>query len=84
MLDLLVWNSVQSTPILGHRLIGLERWLQENCPNIIDESDEVLDTKFKLFYTVGNQQTLDGHSDRWEVAQALLVLVERHAEEPHL
>ncbi|KAH8434444.1 DUF3638 and DUF3645 domain-containing protein [Aspergillus melleus] len=66
---------------LAERAIKLETWLQQTCRNVIDESDEVLDPKFQLIYTVGHQQTMDGHSDRWEVTQALLDLVEQQAME---
>lgn len=72
----------ESNPI-ARKLIDQEQWLRSNCRNIIDESDEVLDPKFQLVYTVGNQQSLDGHSDRWEVTQALLAVVERQAIELH-
>ncbi|GIJ92739.1 hypothetical protein Asppvi_002017 [Aspergillus pseudoviridinutans] len=64
---------------IAERVIKLAAWLQDNCRNIIDESDEVLDPKFQLVYTVGHQRTMDGHSDRWEVAQALLTLLENEA-----
>lgn len=59
--------------------IRLEQWMQSNCRNIIDESDEVLDPKFQLVYTVGNQQSMDGHSNRWEIIQAVLAIVEAQA-----
>ncbi|KAL2812570.1 hypothetical protein BDW59DRAFT_167774 [Aspergillus cavernicola] len=64
---------------LAPKVIRLETWLQDNCRNIIDESDEVLDPKFQLIFTIGHQQTMDGHSDRWEVTQSLLTLVEKKA-----
>lgn len=67
-------------PALAPQAIGLEKWLQSNCRNIIDESDEVLDPKFQLVYTVGSQHTVDGHSDRWDIIQTLLALVDRQAE----
>lgn len=57
------------------QLIKLDTMLQNKCRDLIDESDEVLDTKFQLVYTVGTQQTLDGSSNRWEIAQHLLQLV---------
>lgn len=66
---------------LAERVIRLAAWLQDTCRNIIDESDEVLDPKFQLVYTVGHQRTMDGHSDRWEIAQALLTLLENEATE---
>jgi hypothetical protein len=70
-------------PALAPQAIDLEKWLQSNCRNIIDESDEVLDPKFQLVYTVGSQQTVDGHSDRWDIIQTLLALVDKQAERIH-
>lgn len=66
---------------LAERVNKLAAWLQDNCRNIIDESDEVLDPKFQLVYTVGHQRTMDGHSDRWEIAQTLLSVLENEAME---
>ncbi|KAI9929431.1 hypothetical protein MW887_000901 [Aspergillus wentii] len=68
-----------SKPSLARRLITLERWIQANSRTIIDESDEVLDARFQLVYTVGNQKTLDGHSDRWSIIQVVLDLVRKQA-----
>ncbi|KAL4928289.1 uncharacterized protein BDV17DRAFT_291782 [Aspergillus undulatus] len=50
-------------------LIDVEHELQNNCRTLIDESDEVLDPKFQLLYTRGNQQNVDDDNDRWEVIQ---------------
>ncbi|KAF9894293.1 hypothetical protein FE257_007796 [Aspergillus nanangensis] len=66
-------------PDFAQNVIRLETWLNGNCRNLIDESDEVLDPKFQPSYTVGQQQSMDGDSDRWEVTQSLLALVEEQA-----
>ncbi|KAJ5595016.1 uncharacterized protein N7459_001224 [Penicillium hispanicum] len=60
-------------------LVTLEHELQGSCRDVIDESDEVLDTKFQLVYTVGTQQGVDGLSERWETTQHLLGLVAAQA-----
>lgn len=60
-------------------LIRLEQETQDQCQTIIDESDEVLDPKFQLVYTRGNQQNVDGEADRWEVIQHVLGLIEGQA-----
>ncbi|KAL4900003.1 hypothetical protein BDW74DRAFT_183142 [Aspergillus multicolor] len=60
-------------------LIRVEEELQNRCRTIIDESDEVLDPKFQLIYTRGNQQNVDGDSDRWQVIQDVLEVVEKEA-----
>ncbi|KAL4804856.1 hypothetical protein BDV18DRAFT_161949 [Aspergillus unguis] len=60
-------------------LVELEQNHQAECRTIIDESDEVLDPKFQLVYTRGNQQNVDGEADRWEVIQHILGVVEEQA-----
>jgi hypothetical protein len=80
---LLGLDLVRKNPSLARKAIKLEMWLQDNCRNIIDESDEILDPKFQLVYTVGNQQSLDGEHDRWRVTQSLLALVEQQAKKLH-
>ena len=64
---------------LGTHLIELDRWLQGNCRNLMDESDEILDTRFQLIYTTGSQVPMDGGSDRWEIVQDVLDRVASHA-----
>ncbi|GKZ98243.1 hypothetical protein AnigIFM59636_002476 [Aspergillus niger] len=76
-------DLIERTPKLAQKVINLETWLQDNCRNLIDESDEVLDPKFQLVYAIGSQQSLDGHSDRWRIVQSLLSLVEQQATELH-
>ncbi|GLA44597.1 hypothetical protein AnigIFM63309_004218 [Aspergillus niger] len=74
---------IERTPKLAQKTINLEIWLRDNCRNLIDESDEVLDPKFQLVYAIGSQQSLDGHSDLWQIVQSLLSLVEQQATKLH-
>lgn len=67
-------------PQTAEKVLELERELQKSCRDVIDESDEVLHTRFQLVYTMGNQETIDGEADRWGIPQKLLSLVEIHAD----
>ncbi|EEP78506.1 predicted protein [Uncinocarpus reesii 1704] len=60
-------------------VLKLERYLQNTCRDVIDESDEVLHTRFQLVYTMGNQEIIDGGVDRWGISQNVFRLVEKHA-----
>ncbi|KAL2825471.1 hypothetical protein BDW59DRAFT_161697 [Aspergillus cavernicola] len=73
-------DLADKTPDLALESIRLEQNLQSNCRTIIDESDEVLDPKFQVIYTRGNQQNVDGESDRWCVIQYVLEEVEKQAQ----
>ncbi|KAJ5680695.1 hypothetical protein N7536_011834 [Penicillium majusculum] len=76
-------DAAERNPSVFAPLISLENWLQRKCRDIIDESDEVMDTKLQLVYTMGTQQSLDGLSGRWETIQHLLRLVSIQAKRLH-
>ncbi len=58
-----------------------QTWLESTVRDILDESDEILSVKYQLVYTIGNQQAMDGHPDRWIVIQQLLGLLRRYIDE---
>jgi hypothetical protein len=72
-------DAAERSPDIFAPLVALEHWLQIHCRDVIDESDEVMDTKFQMVYTMGTQQSLDGLSGRWETTQHLLRLVSTQA-----
>ena len=59
-------------------MIHVQSWLDENCRDVLDESDFTLAVKTQLIYPSGSQMTVDGGSYRWRVAQGVLSLVEDH------
>jgi len=60
-------------------LMMSQRWLKSNARDILDESDELLDVKFQLIYTLGTQPMMDGQPDRWLITQGIFDLVEKHS-----
>lgn len=60
------------------KLMNCQHWLETNVRDILDESDELLDVKFQLIYTLGSQRMMDGQSDRWLITQAVFDLVQKH------
>ncbi|KAF8551736.1 hypothetical protein OG21DRAFT_1498931 [Imleria badia] len=58
--------------------LSLQKWLHSHVRDILDESDEVLHTRFQLVYTMGTQQHMDGYPDRWTITQQVLRLVKKH------
>ncbi|KAL8766975.1 MAG: hypothetical protein Q9209_006387 [Squamulea sp. 1 TL-2023] len=64
---------------LGTKLMNLQAWLDTKCRDILDESDEILDVKFQLIYTLGAQRAIDGQPDRWLVIQSVLDLIQQNA-----
>ena len=63
----------------GHRLMKAYKWLQSTGRHILDESDEILNVKYQLIYTVGIQQHMDGQPQRWTLIQTGFDLVEEYA-----
>ncbi|KAL8861603.1 MAG: hypothetical protein Q9178_002128 [Gyalolechia marmorata] len=64
---------------LGAELVKTQTWLDENCRDILDESDEILDVKFQLLYTLGGQRNMDGQPDRWLMMQGIFDIVQNQA-----
>ena len=64
---------------IASRLIGIQKWLDSKARDILDESDEVLDVKFQLIYTLGSQRMMDGQPERWLLIQGIFDLVDKHA-----
>ncbi|QRV92776.1 kinase-like protein [Ceratobasidium sp. AG-Ba] len=61
-------------------LYGTQKWLSNHTRDILDESDEIMHVRYQLVYTIGNQQSLEGHPDRWTTIQQVLPLVAKHIE----
>ena len=64
-------------------LIKSQIWLDLNSRDILDESDELLDVKFQLIYTLGPQRMMDGQPDRWLIIQGIFDLISKHARRLH-
>lgn len=64
------------------KMMKIQSWLDTSCRDVLDESDFTLSTKTQLIYPSGIPTAVDGHPQRWQVIEELLVLVESHI--PHL
>ena len=64
---------------LGNTLVDIQRWVDMQSRDVLDESDEILSVKVELVYTMGVQGAIDFSPDRWTVVQHVLGLVRRFA-----
>ena len=64
---------------VAHLLLGLQRWLHSHSRDILDESDEILDVRSQLIFTIGHQQHVEGSPERWTTTEQVLGLVSKHA-----
>lgn len=55
-------------------MASIQAWMK-NCRDVLDESDFTLAVKTQLIYPSGQLMAVDGHPDRWKVAQSILTLV---------
>ncbi|KAJ6643823.1 hypothetical protein Bhyg_08788, partial [Pseudolycoriella hygida] len=69
-----IHKNLSTAPILNQ----VHEWINSTVRCILDESDAILDAKYQLIYTVGNQLGVDGGCIRWNVAQAILKRVPEH------
>lgn len=65
-------------------LLEAQSWLEANSRDLLDESDEILDVKFQLIYTLGAQRLMDGQPERWLLTQMMFDLIEKNATVLHM
>lgn len=63
---------------MARSLSNLLKVIDNDVRNILDESDAILQPKYQLIYTVGQQQNPDGGQLRWIVQQAAFKRVSHH------
>ncbi|QRW06895.1 kinase-like protein [Ceratobasidium sp. AG-Ba] len=77
-----LFSSSSSEQIKASKILReTQGWLSDNARDILDESDEILHVRYQLVYTVGEQQPLEGHPNRWTTTQQVLSLVADHMEQ---
>ena len=64
---------------IGHQMRGLYSWFRAKGRDVLDESDEVMDVRSELIYTMGSQHHMDGQPGRWTITQGILGLLDKHA-----
>ncbi|KAL8827109.1 MAG: hypothetical protein Q9170_007144 [Blastenia crenularia] len=64
---------------IAFTLLETQAWLDAQCRDVLDESDEILDVKFQLIYTLGTQRSMDGQPDRWLIMQGIFDSVQHRA-----
>jgi hypothetical protein len=77
-IDQLIASAAHSDILAAHRLRDIQNWLNDRARDILDESDEILHVRYQLVYTIGEQQPLEDHPDRWVTTQYLLRLTAAH------
>ena len=66
---------------LGSVLVETQRWLDDNARDVLDESDEILNVRFELIYTMGTERAIEFSPDRWSLIEQVLGLVRYFAQQ---
>ena len=59
-------------------LLEIQRWLEGYSRDILDESDEILNVRHELIYTIGDPVPIENHPERWLVIQEIFDLMNDH------
>lgn len=62
---------------LGSRLIQIQRLFNDHSRDILDESDEILNARFELIYTIGIQRAIEFSPNRWTIVEQVFGLLRR-------
>ena len=65
---------------LASRFLKTQKWLDCHARDLMDESDEILDVKFQLQYTLGTQRMMQGQPDRWLLTLSVFDLINKHCQ----
>jgi hypothetical protein len=78
-LDYLMSESSEQRALAG-TLWDSQRWVHAHARDVLDESDELLHSRYQLIYTVGLQQPFHDHPNRWTTTQQVLHLAKNSLE----
>lgn len=56
-------------------LLDTQRWLEKYSRDILDESDEIMNVRHELIYTIGSSKHIENHPDRWSIVQEIFGLM---------
>jgi len=59
-------------------MIRVQSWFDKVARDVLDECDVSLAVRTQLIYPSGTQMAVDGHPQRWQTIQNVLMLVEAH------
>jgi len=62
-------------------LVDTQRWLESTSRDILDESDEILNVRHELIYSIGSPALIQNAPDRWVIIQEIFDLIQNHFRE---
>ncbi|KAF4990601.1 hypothetical protein FGRMN_8360 [Fusarium graminum] len=62
----------------AQKMMKIQTWLELSSRDVLDESDLTLSPRTQLIYPSGIPTMIDGHPQRWQVIEDILLLVDSH------
>lgn len=59
-------------------LIQCQAWIEETSRDILDESDEILNVRHELIYSIGTSSPLQNGPDRWVIVMEIFNVIQEH------
>lgn len=70
---------LSKSPVASHRdLVASQLWINKHARDILDESDEVLNVRYEMIYTMGTESPVELGPQRWAIIQEILDLIQKH------
>ncbi|KAF8464895.1 hypothetical protein BDZ91DRAFT_795394 [Kalaharituber pfeilii] len=63
---------------MTRELLTTQHWLEQHSRDILDESDELLNIRYQLIYTIGLPRPPQLSPERWIIIQEIFSLVRKH------
>ncbi|KAJ7521861.1 hypothetical protein O6H91_19G071900 [Diphasiastrum complanatum] len=78
--QLMVLELCRAHPNAGPaaELRDLQELVNSKARDVLDESDLILQVKYQVVYTIGEQMNMDGGALRWKVSQSVLRSAQQH------
>lgn len=71
-------TNLKSDTEVAKLLLNAQHWLDQYSRDILDESDEILNVRHELIYTIGNPAPIENHPDRWIIIQEIFDLIQQY------
>jgi hypothetical protein len=68
----------KNNEFISKSLIGVQKMLETDSRDILDESDEILNVMYQLVYSSGKYSAVNGGQTRWLFAQEILLMARKH------
>jgi hypothetical protein len=77
--NILLPQGISKEKSIPNELRELESWIANVSRDVLDESDEILNPRYQLVYSSGDQLPIDDHPNRWSTIQQVFSRLQAHS-----